>query len=83
MKKKEKKKRTRKAIWSMVRIPTNTSKKKTKYLRQAFYFINDLICENSINVKWTSTHNQLANVLTKRLGPNKISTTLHQLGVGK
>jgi len=60
----------------------NTSKKKTKYLRRAFYFVNDLIRENSINIQWTSTHNQLADVLTKRLGPNKMSAALHQLGVG-
>jgi hypothetical protein len=60
----------------------NTSKKKTRYLRRAFYFVNDLIREHEISIKWTSTHNQLADVLTKRLGPTKMITALGQLGVG-
>ena len=61
----------------------NTSKKKTKYLRRAFYFVNDLIRENNINVSWTSTHSQLADVLTKRLGPTKMTGALDQLGVSR
>jgi hypothetical protein len=60
----------------------NTSKKKTRYLRRAFYFVNDLIREHDIKVNWTSTNNQLANVLTKRLGPTKMLTAVKQLGVG-
>ena len=50
----------------------NTSKKKTKYLRRVFYFVNDLIRENNIKDAWNSTHNQLADVLTKRLGLTKM-----------
>jgi hypothetical protein len=60
----------------------NTSKKKTRYLRRAFYFVNDLIREHDIKVNWTSTNNQLADVLTKRLGPTKMLTAVKQLGVG-
>jgi hypothetical protein len=59
----------------------NASKKKTKYLSRAFYFINDFICQYKIKITWTNTHNQLADIFTKRLGPNIIEKALEKLNI--
>jgi hypothetical protein len=50
----------------------NASKKKTRYLTRAFYFINDFVRHYDIKIKWTTTLHQLADIFTKRLGPNKL-----------
>ncbi|KAI7944156.1 hypothetical protein MJO28_011684 [Puccinia striiformis f. sp. tritici] len=62
-------------------VSDNASKKKTKYLQRAFYFANDLIRENNIELQWTSTHNQLADIFTKRLGPTKMTSATAKLGL--
>ncbi|KAH9459513.1 hypothetical protein Pst134EA_033031 [Puccinia striiformis f. sp. tritici] len=59
----------------------NASKKKTRYLQRAFYFVNDLIRANDIALEWTSTVNQVADVLTKRLGPTKMMEASGKLGI--
>jgi hypothetical protein len=59
----------------------NTSKKKTKYLSRAFYFINDFIRQYKIKIAWTNTHDQLADIFTKRLGPNIIEKALNKLNI--
>jgi hypothetical protein len=59
----------------------NASKKKTRYLSRAFYFINDFIRQYEIKIQWTSTQNQLADIFTKRLGPNLIEKALQKLNV--
>ena len=60
----------------------NASKKKTRYLIRAFYFINDFVRENNIKMQWTSTINQQANIFTKKLGPNKMEAAIKKLGLG-
>jgi hypothetical protein len=59
----------------------NASKKKTHYLTRAFYFINDFVRQYNIKIQWTSTQNQIADVFTKRLGPNLIEKALQHLNV--
>ncbi|PLW35803.1 hypothetical protein PCASD_15704 [Puccinia coronata f. sp. avenae] len=59
----------------------NASKKKTRYLSRAFYFINDFIRQYNIKIQWTDTHNQAADIFTKRLGPNLVEKALIQIGV--
>jgi hypothetical protein len=59
----------------------NASKKKTKYLSRAFYFINDFIRQYKIKITWTNTHNQLADIFTKRLGPNIIEKALEKINL--
>jgi hypothetical protein len=59
----------------------NASKKKTRYLIRAFYFINDFIRQYGIKIKWTSTQVQIADIFTKRLGPNLIKKALQHLNL--
>jgi hypothetical protein len=59
----------------------NASKKKTRYLIQAFYFINDFVRANNIDITWTSTINQQADIFTKELGPNKMDEAVKKLGL--
>ena len=58
------------------------SKKVTRFLTRAFYFINDFVRANNIKIKWTSTINQQANIFTKKLGPNKMEAEIKRLGLG-
>lgn len=57
----------------------NASKKKTKCLSRAFYFINDFVRQYNINIRWTRTQDQMADNFTKRLGPNLIEQALKKL----
>jgi hypothetical protein len=59
----------------------NASKKKTQYLSRAFYFINDFIRQYNINITWTNTHDQVADIFTKRLGPNLIERALAKINL--
>jgi hypothetical protein len=59
----------------------NTSKKKTRYLIRAFYFINDFVRANNIKIQWTSTSYQQADIFTKKLGPNKMAAATKTLGL--
>ncbi|MBW0462596.1 hypothetical protein O181_002311 [Austropuccinia psidii MF-1] len=47
----------------------NTSRKRTKYLTRALFFVNDLIRQEKIQLKWVTTKEQLADILTKSLSP--------------
>jgi hypothetical protein len=49
----------------------NASRKKTRYLQRAFYFVNDFVRRNKVNLYWISNSDQLADVFTKRLAANK------------
>jgi hypothetical protein len=60
----------------------NASKKKTRYLIRAFYFINDFVRANNIKIQWTSTINQQADIFTKKSGPNKMEAAIKKLGLG-
>ncbi|PLW08623.1 hypothetical protein PCASD_02791 [Puccinia coronata f. sp. avenae] len=60
----------------------NASKKKTRYLIRAFYFINNFVRANNIKIQWTSTSHQQADILTKKLGPNKMEEAIKKLGLG-
>jgi hypothetical protein len=59
----------------------NASKKKTQYLSRAFYFINDFIRQYNINIQWTNTHDQVADIFTKRLGPNLVEKALSKINL--
>ena len=59
----------------------NALKKKARYLSRAFYFINDFIRQYDIKIQWTLTHDQLANIFTKRLGPNIIEKAQHLINL--
>lgn len=59
----------------------NASKKKTKYLKRAFYFVNDLIREEGIQLIWTSTIDQLADIFTKKLGSTKMLAASRKLNL--
>ncbi|PLW23871.1 hypothetical protein PCASD_14694 [Puccinia coronata f. sp. avenae] len=59
----------------------NASKKKTRYLSRAFYFINDFIRQYDIKIQWTDMHNQVADIFTKRLGPNIIEKALEKINL--
>jgi hypothetical protein len=59
----------------------NASKKKTRYLSRAFYFVNDFVRHYNIQIQWTSTHDQVADIFTKRLGPNIIEKALQKLNL--
>jgi hypothetical protein len=59
----------------------NASKKKTQYLSKAFYFNNNFIRQYEIKIQWTRTQNQLADIFTKRLGPNLIKKALQKLNI--
>ncbi|PLW45355.1 hypothetical protein PCASD_03061 [Puccinia coronata f. sp. avenae] len=61
----------------------NTSKKKTRYLTRAFYFVNDFVQHYNVKIKWTATLNQLADIFTKRLGPNKIKDAIPKVNLKK
>jgi hypothetical protein len=61
----------------------NASKNKTKYLTRAFYFINDFVQHYDVKIKWTATLLQLANIFTKRLGPNKIEESIPKINLKK
>lgn len=59
----------------------NASRKKTHYLMRAFYFINDFVRTNNIKIEWTKTHDQQADLFTKKLGPNKIEEAVKKIGL--
>jgi hypothetical protein len=59
----------------------NASKKKTRYLTRAFYFINDFVRHYGVTIKWTTTLEQLADIFTKRLGPNKIEEAIPKINL--
>ncbi|MBW0511139.1 hypothetical protein O181_050854 [Austropuccinia psidii MF-1] len=50
----------------------NLSKKQTKYLDRAFYFVNDFIRAYKVTLKWVSSAEQQADILTKPLGAVKL-----------
>ncbi|MBW0516171.1 hypothetical protein O181_055886 [Austropuccinia psidii MF-1] len=68
--------RSRKSIHcdnqAAVSVPTDNSLcKKMRYLLQASFFVNDVICTHNIDTMWVSTSKQHANILTKPLpGPS-------------
>ncbi|POW17002.1 hypothetical protein PSTT_00834 [Puccinia striiformis] len=59
----------------------NASKKKTKYLQRAFYFVNDFVRKYKVKLYWISNQFQLADIFTKRLGASKHLTSLKDISV--
>ncbi|MBW0480341.1 hypothetical protein O181_020056 [Austropuccinia psidii MF-1] len=50
-------------------IATDTiSRKQTRHMVREFNLINELITSNKIELSWISTHEQLADIMTKSLG---------------
>ncbi|PLW35485.1 hypothetical protein PCASD_12723 [Puccinia coronata f. sp. avenae] len=49
----------------------NASRKKTRYLQRAFYFVNDFVRRNQVKLYWISNSEQLADIFTKRLAATK------------
>ncbi|KAI7933335.1 hypothetical protein MJO28_017711 [Puccinia striiformis f. sp. tritici] len=59
----------------------NASRKKTKYLQRAFYFVNDFVRKYQVKLFWISNQFQLADIFTKRLGANKHTACLADISV--
>jgi hypothetical protein len=60
----------------------NASRKKTRYLQRAFYFVNDFVRRNKVKLYWISNSNQLADIFTKRLAATKhqeATSTINQV----
>ncbi|MBW0477077.1 hypothetical protein O181_016792 [Austropuccinia psidii MF-1] len=47
----------------------NASQKRAKYLTRAFFFMNNLVRQEKITLKWVTTKEKLAEVFTKSLSP--------------
>lgn len=61
----------------------NASRKRARYLSQAFYVVNDFVWQENINIQWTSSATQRADIMTKALGPSKHSIGAMGIGIGK
>jgi len=59
----------------------NASRKKTKYLQRAFYFVNDFVRKYQVKLFWISNQFQLADVFTKQLGASKHTACLRDLAL--
>ncbi|KAI7955267.1 hypothetical protein MJO28_005667 [Puccinia striiformis f. sp. tritici] len=59
----------------------NASKKKTKYLQRAFYFVNDFVRKYKVKLYWISNQFQLADIFTKRLGASKHLSSLTDISI--
>ncbi|MBW0540204.1 hypothetical protein O181_079919 [Austropuccinia psidii MF-1] len=55
------------------------SQKQTRHLIREFNLVNEYITKKKISLSWISTHNQLADILTKPLGPLKVTQFLSSL----
>ncbi|MBW0475161.1 hypothetical protein O181_014876 [Austropuccinia psidii MF-1] len=53
-------------------VEDNLSKKRSKYLDRAFYFVIDFVRQFNVKLQWTPTAMQYADVLTKPLGRVKM-----------
>ncbi|MBW0530115.1 hypothetical protein O181_069830 [Austropuccinia psidii MF-1] len=53
-----------------------TSQKQTRHLIREFNLVNEYISKRKISLSWISTHEQLADILTKPLGPLKVTQFL-------
>jgi hypothetical protein len=49
----------------------NASRKKTRYLQRAFYFVNDFVRRNQVKLYWIPNSDQIADIFTKRLAATK------------
>ncbi|KAI7938875.1 hypothetical protein MJO28_014454 [Puccinia striiformis f. sp. tritici] len=59
----------------------NASRKKTKYLQRAFYFVNDFVRKYQVKLYWISNQFQLADIFTKRLGAAKHTACLTDISI--
>ncbi|MBW0485951.1 hypothetical protein O181_025666 [Austropuccinia psidii MF-1] len=59
----------------------NKSRKRMRYLDQAFFFVNDTVRKHGIKITWVKTDNMLADALTKRLLGPTLLRALPFLGV--
>ncbi|KAI7944398.1 hypothetical protein MJO28_010093 [Puccinia striiformis f. sp. tritici] len=59
----------------------NASRKKTKYLQRAFYFVNDFVRKYQVKLYWISNQFQLADIFTKRLGASKHTACLTDISL--
>ncbi|MBW0494725.1 hypothetical protein O181_034440 [Austropuccinia psidii MF-1] len=59
----------------------NLSWKQMRYLDQAFFFVNDVICKHRIAVRWVKTQEMQADALTKRLSRPSLSQAVSFLSI--
>ncbi|KNZ51839.1 uncharacterized protein VP01_378g7 [Puccinia sorghi] len=54
----------------------NALRGRLKHLDRQFFYSNEMIRKHDLKLAWTKTTDQLADVLTKRLGPLKHSQAI-------
>lgn len=59
----------------------NSANKRTRHAEREYYYINEQLFKKKVNLKWIPANEQLADVLTKALGPLKFRTAQKQLGI--
>ncbi|MBW0461137.1 hypothetical protein O181_000852 [Austropuccinia psidii MF-1] len=64
-----------------VQVSINKSRKRMRYLDQAFFFVNGMIRKHGIKVTWVKMVDMQASALTKRLLGLKIRQALPFLGI--
>jgi hypothetical protein len=57
------------------------TRKEHRHVNREFHVINELLYLKKVRLEWISTHNQLADILTKALGWKKVSEFLMDLGL--
>ncbi|MBW0538885.1 hypothetical protein O181_078600 [Austropuccinia psidii MF-1] len=50
------------------------SNKNSRHIKREFHMTNELLVTNQIKLKWVGTTEQLADIMTKSLGRNKVDS---------
>ncbi|MBW0507984.1 hypothetical protein O181_047699 [Austropuccinia psidii MF-1] len=55
-----------------IQIAGDSGRKKSRHIRREFHLTNELLTTNQIKIRWISTEQQKADIMTKALGKNKV-----------
>eukprot|EP00963_Diacronema_lutheri_P007732 scaffold663_cov341-Pavlova_lutheri.AAC.15 len=67
------------AAVNLTKNPLTVSR--TKHVDTAHHFVRNRVSRGELDFDYIGTANQLADFLTKPLGPTKLSTVLNQIGL--